>query len=102
MSTYFVCGADESEADAIVKAAFAPILNEHVEAGKILSWNWVEHQVGGKYRRLLVFDAADHTTILQYWSQFSDALNEAQPEMARRFTEICPSHQDYIWDMGVE
>ena len=55
-----------------------------------------------QYRRLLAIDGTDHGSVLEYWNAFSGALNEAQPELAERFTEICPSHTDYVWDTGVE
>jgi hypothetical protein len=102
MSTYFVCGSREKEADAIVESAFAPVMNAHVKEGKIASWNWLRHVAGGKYRRLLVIDAADHTSVLEYWNAFDQALTDAQPELSQRFTDICPAHSDYIWDMGTE
>jgi hypothetical protein len=102
MSTYFVCGSAEAEADAIVKAAFAPVMNAHVKEGKIASWNWLRHVAGGEYRRLLVIDGADHTSLLEYWNTMDQALEESQPELSRRFNEICPSHTDYVWDLGVE
>jgi hypothetical protein len=102
MSTYFVCGSRESEADAIVKSAFAPVMNAHVKEGKIASWNWMQHVAGGKYRRILVIDATDHASALEYWNTFDQALSEAQPELSQRFTELCPSHTDYIWDLGTE
>jgi hypothetical protein len=98
MSTYFVCDSREKEADAIVKSAFAPVMNAHVKEGKIASWNWLQHVAGGEYRRILVIDAADHISVLDY----DQALTDAQSELSQRFTEICPSHTDYIWDMGVE
>lgn len=100
MSTYFVCGAaGDDEADSIIKTAFAPILNQHVKDKKIASWNWLAHRMGGKYRRLLVFDGADHKSLLKYWGILAPALNAAQPTLSRRFNEICSSHTDYIWDM---
>jgi hypothetical protein len=102
MSTYFACNSREKEADAIVKTAFAPILNAHIKEGKIAAWNWMEHLVGGKYRRILVFDGADHKSIVNYWNSLDEALQDAQPELARRFTDICHSHSDYIWDIGTE
>jgi hypothetical protein len=99
MSTYFVCDGREKEADAIVKSAFAPVMNAHVKEGKIASWNWLQHIAGGKYRRILVIDGADHKSVLNYWFTFDKALSDAQPELSQRFTDICPSHTDYIWDM---
>lgn len=102
ISTYFVCDSREKEADAIVKTTFAPILNAQVKAGKISSWNWLEHFAGGKYRRLLVADGADHKSILNYWNAFDKTLFAAQPELAQRFFDICDSHTDYVWDLGTE
>ena len=102
MSTYFQCDSREKEADAIMKTAFAPVLSAHVKEGKIAAWNWLEHLAGGKYRRLLVFDGADHKSILEYWNTLDQALQDAQPELAQRFTDICHSHTDYVWDIGTE
>jgi hypothetical protein len=102
MSTYFVCDSREQEADAIVKTAIGPVMNGHVKEGKISAWNWMRHVAGGKYRRILVIDGADHTAVLEYWNALTAALDEANPELFRRFGDICDSHTDYVWDMGVE
>ena len=82
-----------------MKAAFAPLLNQHVKEGKIASWNWLQHRMGGKYRRLLVIDGPDHKSLLRYWGVLSPALDKTQPDLSRRFNGICRSHSDYIWDM---
>lgn len=68
----------------------------------VASWNWMRHVAGGEYRRILVIDAADHTSVLEYWNALTDALDEAQPTLAQRFTDICDSHSDFVWDIGVE
>lgn len=100
MSTYYVSNqSSDAEADEIVKTALAPILNQHVKEGKIASWNWLEHRMGGKYRHLLVIDGPDHKSLLKYWGILAPAFDKAQPELSRRFREICFSHSDYIWDM---
>jgi len=99
MSTYFVCdNAAENEADEIVKAAIAPILNQHVKDGKIASWNWLQHRMGGEYRRLLIFDGADAKSLLKYWGVLTPALQAAHPALSRRFNQICGSHSDYLWE----
>jgi hypothetical protein len=98
-TTYFQCGASEDEADAIVKAAFAPVLNQQVKDGKIASWTWLVHVMGGKYRRALVLDGSSHAGMLSFWLGVSPTLEKTAPQMSRRFTEICPSHSDYIWDV---
>jgi hypothetical protein len=99
-STYFQCDSREDEADAIVKTAFAPVFNQQVKDGKIASWTWLKHVMGGKYRRALVLDGASHAALLTFWSGVSPALEAAQPQLSRRFSEICSSHSDYIWDVS--
>ena len=99
-TTYFQCDSHEGEADAIVKAAFAPVLNQHVKDGKIASWTWLKHVAGGKYRRALVMDGASHKALLNYWKDLNAALDKAQPKLSERFSAICSSHSDYIWDLS--
>ena len=99
-STYFQCDSREDEADAIMKTAFAPVMNQQVKDGKIATWTWLKHVLGGKYRRALIVDGASHQALLSFWTGLSPALDAAQPQMSRRFTEICSSHTDYIWDIS--
>jgi hypothetical protein len=99
MSTYFVCNAHEGEADAIVKSALAPIMNNLVKNGTINNWGWEEHIFGGVFRRLLIIDGKDEKSLLTNWATMNDAFEKAAPELAQRFTEICDSHSDYIWQL---
>jgi hypothetical protein len=101
MSTYFQCdAASEDEADAIVKTAFAPVFDQQVKDGKIANWLWIQHLIGGKYRRALVLDGSTHAGMLTFWNAVSPALQKAAPELGRRFNQICSSHTDYIWDLS--
>jgi hypothetical protein len=102
MSTYYVCNAQEAEADYIVKTFMAPVLNQRVKDGKIDAWIWNEHLMGGKYRRQLVVDAANAKALLQHWSSLQDELQKANPDLSRRFTAICDSHSDYIWEIAAQ
>jgi hypothetical protein len=97
-STYWICNAQESEADAIVESVFAPVLNQRVKDGAIASWVWMEHIMGGQYRRLLVMDGASEKALISNWAGLQDALQKASPDMSRRFSEICHIHTDYIWE----
>ncbi len=100
MTSYMVCDSREGEADEIIQTAFAPILNRHVQAGDINSWSWLEHNVGGKYRRALVLDAANYKAMLGYWNKLWEDIEAKQPELLREFSSICHSHTDYIWDLS--
>jgi len=102
MSTYYVCNANEPEADFIVETFLAPILNQRVKDHKIDGWVWNEHLMGGKYRRQLVVDGANPKALLQHWASLQDDEQKANPDMVHRFTEICDSHSDYIWEVGAQ
>jgi hypothetical protein len=102
MSTYYVCNAQEPEADYIVKTFMAPVLNQRVKDHKIDAWVWNEHLMGGKYRRQLVVDGANAKALLQHWSTLQDELQKANPDLSHRFTQICDSHSDYIWEVAAQ
>jgi hypothetical protein len=97
-STYFVCDQSrEMQADALVKRIVGPMYDKLVADGKLTTWFWAEHIVGGKYRRLATLTA-----------QSTDALIAAREELVaaaehdpldEAMTSICGSHQDYIWEV---
>lgn len=101
-SVYYVCDENrEARADEIVANNFAPIYNQAVTDGKLTSWGWSEHWVGGKYRRLLTTSGADHKTLLNTRNELIAAAFSAEgmQEIGEEFTSICGSHTDYMWDI---
>lgn len=101
-SVYFICDENrETRADEIVAELFAPAYNKAVADGKLTSWGWNEHWVGGKYRRLLTTTAADHKTGLNARNELIAAVfdNEESEAIGAEFTDICGSHSDYMWDI---
>lgn len=99
---YYECDpAREQRADAIVAATFAPILNRLVTSGDLNSWGWLEHIVGGRYRRLLVTDGRDANTLLGAIGKVSTELRTEQAAAFGEFSQVCSSHQDVIWNMMI-
>ena len=100
-STYYVCdGSREKQADALVKRVFAPMYDKMVADGKLVSWGWFEHMLGGKYRRLATMTAANMDALLEARVAIGKML-ENDP-LGEDFTGICGSHQDYMWDIKVQ
>lgn len=100
-STYFVCDEGrESQADSLVQSAIAPILDKMVAGGKLKTWGWNEHIVGGEYRRLATLSATDVKALLEARAAFVEAL-EDNPA-GDMLTDICPSHADYIWEIKAQ
>ena len=103
LSAYHVCKmSQEDRADEIVEKVFAPIYNAHVGPGKLSSWGWSEHIVGGKYRRLSTMTADDWPTLLKMRGAIFEAIDEQDSALGDQFSEICGSHSDYMWEIPHE
>ena len=102
-SVYMKCDMSrEARADELIEEVFAPIFNRHVAAGNLDSWGWMEHVVGGAWRRILTMSAADNSSLLAARSAIIQEMYEANEEAGTEFDSICGSHQDYIWDIMFE
>jgi hypothetical protein len=96
-STYFVCDSREVQADAIVTQVFAPMYDKLVADGKLKSWGYLEHIVGGQYRRVATMGAADMKTLMAARAEINQALTDNP--LGDTFTDICDSHTDYMWEV---
>jgi hypothetical protein len=98
-ATYFVCSPDgESRADEIINSTFKPNYDAAVEHGDISSWSWMQHFVGGNWRRVLVITAKDMDSLLDASGALGEIIQDQTPEAGRAFSGICSSHEDYIWE----
>lgn len=99
MSVYYSCKiSDEERADEIFDELFAPVLNQYVEDGKLSSWGWQSHIIGGWVRRLQTITADDYETLLASRQEALDTVYAEDSELGAEFVEICGPHDDYLWD----
>jgi hypothetical protein len=97
-STYFVCDQSrEMQADALVKRTVGPMYDKLVADGKLTTWFWAEHIVGGKYRRLATMTAQSRDDLIAAREELVAAAEHNPLDEA--MTSICGSHQDYIWEV---
>jgi hypothetical protein len=97
-SVYYVCDSSrEDQADELVKRVFAPVYDKMVADGKLTSWGWLEHVVGGEYRRLSTIRAKDRTALMAARAELVAAMRN--DPLADAFNDICGSHTDYIWEV---
>jgi hypothetical protein len=97
-STYYVCDQSrETQADALVKQVIGPKYDKLVADGKLSTWAWAEHILGGKYRRLETMTAESRDALIATREGLVAAA-EHDP-VAEAMTSICGSHQDFIWDV---
>jgi hypothetical protein len=100
-STYYVCDqVRESQVDAVVTGMLAPVFDKMVADGKLTSWGWFEHIVGGKYRRLATMSAGDVKALMEARA----AVVEATEDNAGGdvITEVCGEHTDYVWEIRAQ
>ncbi len=97
-ATYFVCSPEsESRADEIISTSFKPHYDAAVEHGDILAWSWLQHFMGGNWRRVLVIIASDLDSLPDASGALGEIISDKTPEASRAFSGICSSHEDYIW-----
>ena len=97
-TTYFECTPDrESRADEIIESSYKPHYDQAVEQDQIVSWSWMQHYIGGKWRRMLVVVTTDLEVALETSGALGEIISDRTPEAGRAFTEICSSHDDYMW-----
>jgi len=101
LSVYYVCDSQrEDEADSIIKHVFAPVFDKLVAEGKLTSWGWLEHIIGGKYRRLATMTAPDLGSLMQARGEVIQAMTD-EP-LGDTLDGICGSHADYIWNLQTQ
>lgn len=100
LSTYYQCDmAREGRADEIFQATLAPLFNKHMKAGHFKNWAWYRHDMGGRARRLSTMDGPDMKSLLNAWDMVFQEARETAPLAFQEFLSICPSHDDYVWNV---
>jgi hypothetical protein len=86
-----------------VRKTIGPVYDRHVGDEGLASWNWLKHNVGGKYRRILTMTSADHKTLMKTRAAIIDEFDERRVERAlKEMNEICHTHRDYMWDILIQ
>ena len=80
----------------------APILNGFVEEGKLTSWGWSTHVVGGRFRALQTMTAPDMKSLMKARGESIEAIYAEDNEAGAEFSDICGPHVDYMWDIQLE
>jgi hypothetical protein len=100
LSVYFTCDvADQQRADEIFAEVFAPRLDQYQEDGRIASWGWLSHVLGGEHRRAQTITGDDYATVTAVRLELTREVNAKHPALGREFAQICDAHIDYLWDI---
>ena len=103
-SMYLQCDMGrEEEADRLVRDELAEVYDAAVQNGSLASWTWLQHYVGGPHRRLLAMTGPDHKSVMRARGEIISALQDRKyKRFVDELNEICPAHEDYMWDIQVE
>jgi len=103
-SVYMKCDVNrEDRVDEIIRETFGPIYDAQIETGGIVGWNWLAHNVGGDFRRLLTVTGDNHNSIMAARAAILDEVRTGRSSRAfEQLNDICPEHQDYMWDIRFE
>lgn len=102
-SVYYNCNqSKEDRADEIFAKDFGPIMDKFVADGKLMSWGWSSHWVGGTIRRLQTMTGANHKDLLKARAELIDLMYAEENAAGQEFNEICGSHTDYMWNIELE
>lgn len=97
-SVYYECDQGrEDQADALVTRVFAPVYDKLLADGKIMSWGYNEHIVGGNFRRLATISAKDMKSLMEARAATVEAFGD--DPLGDTFGDICSGHVDYMWDI---
>jgi phosphoketolase len=78
----------------------APVFDKMVADGKLRSWGWLEHIVGGKYRRLATISADDVKSLMEARAAVVEAMEDSPG--GDMLTAVCGEHTDYIWEIKAQ
>jgi len=94
---YLRCNqAMEAQADRAVQDVWGPIIQRHVDSGRLTGWLWLTHSQGGVWRRILATTGTDVAEMMSVREDMVAELGES-PDAMNAVNSACPSHDDYIW-----
>lgn len=99
-SVYFKCDSPREErADELVESYIGPIFDKLVADGKLTSWGWLSHQVGGEFRRLNTMTGKDFKSLMAARGEAIELIYAEGNAEGAEFGEICNDHVDYLWNI---
>ncbi len=89
--------AQEEQTDEIARGVLGPIVQKHVDAGRLTGWVWLAHSQGGAWRRVFATVGTDLDVMMDVREQIFDEFTGQHEEAAQVLDAACGSHDDYIW-----
>jgi hypothetical protein len=99
MSTYYRCDYNtQARADTLYKQVWVPVLERQIKAGRLSSYAFYSHRMGGVFRRLESLTAPTLALLIAAQDSMNADLDRTNPKGSAAFDAVCGSHDDYIWN----
>jgi hypothetical protein len=92
-----VGSADVGKVNKMVDSVFAPILNELVDEGFIISWGQFNHAWGDEWNVNLFYTVKDMTSFEKFWDEYVDRGGKRHPRAFAETTQYFKAHKDNIY-----
>lgn len=97
-STYYVCDvATQGAMDAVVETNEKAVFDKWVEDGKLISWGYLTHFTGGRWRRAQYHVSPTMADALNNQAAIFTEIYGDNPDGGQARSEACAAHDDYVW-----
>jgi hypothetical protein len=90
---------DVGKVNKMIDSVFAPILNELVNEGFILSWGQFNHAWGDEWNVNIFYTAKDMASFEKFWDEYVSRGSNRHPGAFAETTKHFRAHKDNIYVM---
>ena len=95
---YLTCEpAASARVSEILDQSWGPIVQAHIDAGKLLAWGSLTHHTGGHWSRAVYIVGADNATAISEINALGNEWQAQDPDGVAEFWVACDEHEDYVW-----
>ncbi len=92
-----VHGGDVGKVNKMIDSVFAPLLNELVNEGFILSWGQFNHAWGDEWNVNIFYTAKDMASFEKFWDEYVSRGSNRHPGAFMETTKHFKAHKDNIY-----
>lgn len=98
VSIYLTCDQSrERRLDQLFTENLAPLLDAEVKSGRLVSWGWFRHYIGGTHTRLLTYTGETPASTIAAVDRTLGTFSMTRGRQMNEMHDICQLHEDYVW-----
>lgn len=79
----------------------APVLNDLVKQGRLISWGVLEHAWGDEWNMVIYYSARDLNTFQAAMTDYFGQLMKKDPQLMQKFESYCSEHKDNVYSIAM-